>query len=75
MLVLDNETTVKVYNEAVRIGGALLNKLPACAGVTLDVFGYECLVKRSADVDSSIKSVTGFAVKVIRETPEEEVGA
>jgi hypothetical protein len=75
MLVLDNETTVKVYREAVRIGGALLTKLPAARGCTLDVFGYECLVKRATDVDGMPQSTTGFAVQIIRETPTEEVGA
>jgi hypothetical protein len=75
MLVLDNETTVKVYNEAIRVGGALLNKLPAARGVTLDVFGYECLVKRTDDLEWTVPSATGFAMKIIREIPAEEVGA
>jgi hypothetical protein len=73
MLKLDNETTTKIYFEAVRIGGALLTKLPAARACTLDVFGYECLVKRSVDVDGWPKSATGFAVQILNEI--EKVGA
>lgn len=75
MLKLDNETATKVYFEAVRIGGALLTKLPVAKGCTLDVFGYECLVKRADDVDGLPKSASGFVVKILGVIESEKVGA